>query len=51
MAGAGVALIYTLFRTFGATGADFMEALSRSPWQLYAVITIIFILNNLIGVF
>ncbi len=51
MAGAGVGLIYALFRTFGATGADFMAALSRSPWQLYAAITIILILNNLVGVF
>ena len=50
MAGAGLGLIYALFRTFGATGADFMEALSRSPWQLYAVVTIILILNNLVGV-
>ena len=50
MAGAGVGLIYALFRTFGATGADFMEALSHSPWQLYAAITIILVLNNLVGV-
>jgi hypothetical protein len=50
MAGAGIGLIYALFRTFGATGADFMEALSHSPWQLYAAITIILILNNLVGV-
>jgi hypothetical protein len=49
MAGAGVGLIYALFRTFGATGADFMEALSHSPWQLYAAVTIILILNNLVG--
>lgn len=51
MAGAGLGLIYALFRTFGATGADFMAALSRSPWQLYAAVTIILILNNLVGVF
>lgn len=51
MAGAGVGLIYALFRTFGATGADFMAALSRSPWQLYAAVTIVLILNNLVGVF
>jgi len=50
MAGAGVGLIYALFRTFGATGADFMEALSRSPWQLYAAVTILVILNHLVGV-
>lgn len=50
MAGAGVGLIYALFRTFGATGADFAEALSRTPWQLYAVTTIILVLNNLVGV-
>jgi hypothetical protein len=50
MAGAGIGLIYALFRTFGATGADFMEALSHAPWQLYAVITIILILNNVVGV-
>jgi hypothetical protein len=50
MAGAGVGLIYALFRTFGATGADFMEALSQTPWQLYAAITVILILNNLVGV-
>lgn len=50
MAGAGIGLIYALFRTFGATGADFMEALSRSPWQLYAAVTILVILNNVIGV-
>src|SRR4029453_15633551 len=50
MAGAGLGLIYALFRTFGATGADFMEAMSRSPWQLYAAVTIILILNNLLGV-
>jgi hypothetical protein len=50
MAGAGVGLIYALFRTFGATGADFMAALSRAPWQLYAAVTIILILNNLVGV-
>ena len=50
MAGAGLGLIYALFRTFGATGADFMEALSRSPWQLYAAVTILVILNNLVGV-
>lgn len=50
MAGAGVGLIYALFRTFGATGADFMAALSRSPWQLYAAVTIILALNNLVGV-
>lgn len=50
MAGAGIGLIYALFRTFGATGADFMEALSRSPWQLYAAVTIILMLNNLVGV-
>jgi len=50
MAGAGVGLIYALFRTFGATGADFMEALSHAPWQLYAAVTIILMLNNLVGV-
>jgi hypothetical protein len=50
MAGAGIGLIYALFLTFGATGADFMEALSHSPWQLYAAITIILVLNNLVGV-
>lgn len=50
MAGAGLGLIYALFRTFGATGADFMEALSRSPWQLYAVVTIILMLNTMVGV-
>jgi hypothetical protein len=51
MAGAGVGLIYALFRTFGATSADFMAALSHSPWQLYAAVTVILILNNLVGVF
>lgn len=51
MAGAGVGLIYALFRVFGATGADFIEAFSRAPWQLYAVVTIIVVLNNLVGVF
>ncbi|MEZ5831922.1 MAG: lysylphosphatidylglycerol synthase domain-containing protein [Dongiaceae bacterium] len=49
MAVAGLGLIYALFRTFGATGADFMEALSRSPWQLYLAVTIILVLNNLVG--
>ena len=48
-AGVGLGLIYALFRAFGVTGADFMEALSRSPWQLYVAVTIILILNNLIG--
>ena len=50
MAGAGIGLIYALFRTFGATGADFMAALSQAPWQLHAAVTIILILNNLVGV-
>lgn len=50
MAGAGLGLIYALFRVFGATGADFMGALSRAPWQLYAAVTIILVLNNLVGV-
>src|SRR5689334_16680174 len=50
MAGAGLGLIYALFRTFGATGADFTEAMSRAPWQLYAAATILLILNNLVGV-
>jgi hypothetical protein len=51
MAGAGIGLIYALFRTFGATGADFMEQLSQAPWQLHAAVTIILILNNVVGVF
>lgn len=50
MAGAGIGLIYALFLTFGATGADFMAALSQAPWQLYAAIAIILILNNVVGV-
>ena len=51
MAGAGLGLIYALFRAFGATGSDFIEAWSRAPWQLYAAVTIILVLNNLVGVF
>ena len=51
MAGAGLGLIYALFRAFGATGADFMEAWSRAPWQLYPAVTIILVLNTLVGVF
>lgn len=50
MAGAGIGLIFALFRTFGATGADFMQALSQAPWQIHAAVTIILILNNLVGV-
>ena len=50
MAGAGIGLIYALFQTFGATGADFMQQLSQAPWQLHVAVTIILILNNLVGV-
>jgi hypothetical protein len=50
MAGAGIGLIYALFVTFGATGADFLEQLAQAPWQLFAAVTIILILNNVVGV-
>lgn len=50
MAGAGVGLIYALFRTFGAAASDFMQELSQAPWQLHAAVTTIVILNNLVGV-